>query len=115
MNSRSLAENVRAYRDRKSKATGAHPQFKPWKGDQLLHTMRQAARTYLLERSHEQLLEDYRRLNLELEQRVRQRTQELEAAHARIPGPRGSRCAGRSGPPCVRSAPRRAADALRPP
>src|SRR4029079_947145 len=34
-----------------------HYLFKPWKADQLLHTMRQAARTYLLERSHTQLLE----------------------------------------------------------
>jgi diguanylate cyclase (GGDEF)-like protein len=61
-----------------------HYLFKPWKADQLLHTMRQAARTYLLERSHAQLLEELRRLNLELEQRVRQRTQELEEANRQL-------------------------------
>ncbi len=61
-----------------------HYLFKPWKADQMLHTLRQAARTHLLERSHEQLLEDYRRLNLELEHRVRQRTQELEEANRQL-------------------------------
>lgn len=58
-----------------------HYLFKPWRTDQLLHTMRQAARTYLLERSHEQHLESARRLNLELEQRVQERTRELAEAN----------------------------------
>jgi len=61
-----------------------HYLFKPWKADQLLHTMRQAARTYLLERSHAQLLEELRRLNLELEQRVTVRTGELEEANRQL-------------------------------
>lgn len=58
--------------------------FKPFKPDQLLHTLRQAARTYVLERSHGQLLEELRRLNLELEQRVRARTAELEVANRKL-------------------------------
>jgi diguanylate cyclase (GGDEF)-like protein len=43
-----------------------------------VETLQSAARTYLLERSHEQLLEELRQLNLELERRVAQRTRELE-------------------------------------
>jgi diguanylate cyclase (GGDEF)-like protein len=61
-----------------------HYLFKPWKADQLVHTMRQAARSYLLERSNVQLLEELRRLNLELEQRVQQRTAELEDANRQL-------------------------------
>jgi len=61
-----------------------HYLFKPWKADQLLHTMRQAARTYLLERSHAQLLDELRRFNMELEQRVNQRTMELEEANRQL-------------------------------
>src|SRR5947209_1363138 len=61
-----------------------HYLFKPWKADQLLHTMRQAARTYLLERSHAQLLDELRRFNMELEQRVNQRTIELEEANRQL-------------------------------
>jgi diguanylate cyclase (GGDEF)-like protein len=57
---------------------------KPWKSEQLLHTVRQAARTFLLERSVAQHQEDLRRLNLELEQRVKQRTQELEDANRQL-------------------------------
>lgn len=55
--------------------------FKPWKPEQLLHTLRQAARNSLLERSHEQLLQELRRFNLELERKVHQRTLELEEAN----------------------------------
>ena len=58
--------------------------FKPWRPEQLLQTLRNAARTFLLERSHEQLLEELRRLNLELEQRVQDRTRELEAANRQL-------------------------------
>lgn len=61
-----------------------HYLFKPWKADQLLHTMRQAGRTYLLEKSHAQLLQELRHLNMELEQRVTQRTQELEEANRQL-------------------------------
>jgi diguanylate cyclase (GGDEF)-like protein len=52
--------------------------FKPWRADELQQILRNAARSFLLERSHEQLHEELRRLNLELEERVRKRTQELE-------------------------------------
>jgi diguanylate cyclase (GGDEF)-like protein len=55
--------------------------FKPWRAEELLETLKGAARTFLLERSHEQLLEELRRLNVELEQRVQQRTRELEEAN----------------------------------
>jgi diguanylate cyclase (GGDEF)-like protein len=58
--------------------------FKPWKADQLLYTLQHAARTHRLERSHEQLLDELRRLNLELEQRVHQRTRELEDANRQL-------------------------------
>jgi diguanylate cyclase (GGDEF)-like protein len=59
--------------------------IKPWRPEELLDTIRSAARTFLLERSHEQMLqemlrlnEELRRLNSELESRVRDRTLALE-------------------------------------
>lgn len=55
--------------------------FKPWRSEELLETLANAARTFLLERSHEQLLEELRQLNQELENRVAQRTRELEEAN----------------------------------
>jgi diguanylate cyclase (GGDEF)-like protein len=55
--------------------------FKPWRTEELLETLHNAARTFLLERSHEQLLEELRQLNQELENRVTQRTRELEEAN----------------------------------
>jgi diguanylate cyclase (GGDEF)-like protein len=55
--------------------------FKPWHTDELKQILHQAARTFLLERSHELLLEELRQLNLQLEQRVIQRTKELEEAN----------------------------------
>lgn len=54
--------------------------LKPWRSEDLLQTLRAASRALLLERSHEQLLDELRRLNLDLEQRVADRTRELEAA-----------------------------------
>lgn len=58
--------------------------LKPWRSEDLLQTLRAAARAILLERSHEQLLDELRKLNLELEQRVADRTRELEAALAQL-------------------------------
>jgi diguanylate cyclase len=59
--------------------------FKPWRTDELIDVLRGAGRSFLLERSHEQLLmelqtvnEQLRSLNQELEQRVANRTRELE-------------------------------------
>ncbi|HEY2784771.1 MAG TPA: diguanylate cyclase [Fimbriiglobus sp.] len=52
--------------------------LKPWRNEDLLDTLRLAARGLLLERSHEQLLTEYRRLTEELERRVQDRTRELE-------------------------------------
>jgi diguanylate cyclase len=61
---------------------------KPWQADDLLETLRTASRTFLLERSHEQLLDELRevndelrRLNTELEQRVMERTHALKDAN----------------------------------
>jgi diguanylate cyclase (GGDEF)-like protein len=55
--------------------------FKPWRAEELLDTLQSAARSFLLERSHERLLQELRQLNLELENRVAQRTRELEEAN----------------------------------
>jgi diguanylate cyclase (GGDEF)-like protein len=55
--------------------------FKPWRAAELLQILKNAAKTFALERSHEQLLDELRRLNQDLEARVQQRTQELEAAN----------------------------------
>jgi diguanylate cyclase (GGDEF)-like protein len=54
--------------------------LKPWRSEDLLQTLRTISRALLLERSHEQLLDELRRLNLELEQRVHTRTLELAQA-----------------------------------
>jgi diguanylate cyclase (GGDEF)-like protein len=54
--------------------------FKPWRTDELLETLRSASHTFLLERSHERLLEELRKMNLELENRVQERTKQLEEA-----------------------------------
>jgi diguanylate cyclase (GGDEF)-like protein len=58
--------------------------LKPWRGEDLLQSLRAAARTLLLERSHEQLLDELRKLNLELENRVADRTRALEVALAQL-------------------------------
>jgi diguanylate cyclase (GGDEF)-like protein len=58
--------------------------FKPWRAGELLQILRGAARTFTLERSHEQLLEELRQLNLSLEERVQQRTRELEDANHQL-------------------------------
>lgn len=53
--------------------------LKPWKAEDLLANLRAVSRPVLLERSHEQLLEDYRKLTDDLERRVKERTEQLEA------------------------------------
>jgi diguanylate cyclase (GGDEF)-like protein len=58
--------------------------FKPWRASELLQILRAAAKTYLLERSHEQLLEELRGLNVGLEERVRERTRQLEEANRQL-------------------------------
>lgn len=62
--------------------------MKPWQIDNLLEALRTAAKTFLLERSHEQLLGELRTLNdklrdmnVELEHRVAERTKALEEAY----------------------------------
>jgi diguanylate cyclase (GGDEF)-like protein len=57
---------------------------KPWRTPELLQVLRSASRAFLLERSHDQLLEQLRQLNLELEQRVQLRTRELEESNHQL-------------------------------
>jgi diguanylate cyclase len=61
---------------------------KPWRAEELLDTLRNAGRTFVLERSHEQLLDELRLvndelrgLNKDLEKRVQDRTRALEEAN----------------------------------
>ena len=58
--------------------------FKPWRPEQLVNLVRNTARTFLLERSHENLLDELRKLNLELEERVADRTRELEHTNRQL-------------------------------
>jgi diguanylate cyclase (GGDEF)-like protein len=58
--------------------------FKPWRADELLQVLRNACRTFQLEQSHSQLLEELRSLNSDLEKRVQQRTRELEEANHQL-------------------------------
>jgi diguanylate cyclase (GGDEF)-like protein len=58
--------------------------FKPFRNQELLQILRSAAHSFQLERSHEHLLEELRRLNSELEQRVRKRTRELEETNHQL-------------------------------
>ncbi|MBI3822169.1 MAG: diguanylate cyclase, partial [Planctomycetes bacterium] len=62
--------------------------LKPWNTDNLLDVLRTAGKTFILERSHEQLLDELRLLNeklhemnLDLENRVADRTKALEEAY----------------------------------
>src|SRR5262245_23190653 len=58
-----------------------HYLLKPWRTEELLQVLRNAADKYHLERNREQLLEELRRLNAELEERVTARTVELQEAN----------------------------------
>jgi diguanylate cyclase (GGDEF)-like protein len=58
--------------------------FKPWRADELLQIMREAARACNLERENEQLVRELCQLNGELEQRVHKRTQELQEANQEL-------------------------------
>lgn len=62
--------------------------LKPWQADNLQETLQIAAKTFILERSHEQLLDELRQLNdklremnVDLENRVAERTKALEEAN----------------------------------
>lgn len=54
---------------------------KPWNRDDLLEMLRESSRTCLLQKSHDDLLEQLQRLNGELEERVAQRTRQLQEAN----------------------------------
>ena len=67
--------------------------FKPWRTEELLETLHSAARTFVLERSHEQLLQELQKKNeqlqnltQELEQRVAERTQQLDLRKQELEG-----------------------------
>ncbi len=58
--------------------------FKPFYPHQIISLLRNASRMFLLERSHEQLLDDLFRLNRDLEERVAQRTHDLEVSNKQL-------------------------------
>lgn len=55
--------------------------LKPWRTEELLQILRNAAEKVILEHNQDQLLAELRQLNQELEERVTQRTMELEQAN----------------------------------
>jgi diguanylate cyclase (GGDEF)-like protein len=55
--------------------------LKPWRTEDLLQIMRNAADKFRLERNRDQLLEELHRWNQELERRVEERTRELKEAN----------------------------------
>jgi len=58
--------------------------LKPWRAEDLRQSLLNIGRTLLLERSHEQLLDELRHLNADLEARVAERTRELEHALSQV-------------------------------
>ena len=58
--------------------------LKPWRAEDLRQSLLTIGRALLLERSHEQLLDELRHLNADLEARVAERTRELEQALAQV-------------------------------
>ncbi len=55
--------------------------LKPWQSEVLLEVVRDACKRFTFERSYEQLLDQYRQLNQDLELRVAERTKALEEAY----------------------------------
>ena len=58
-----------------------HYLLKPWRPEDVLHILRNAADKFTLERKRERYLDELRELNQELENRVMERTRELEEAN----------------------------------
>jgi diguanylate cyclase len=58
--------------------------LKPWRTEDLLQILRNAAEKFELERSNDRLLVELRTLNRELEKRVVERTRELQEANAQL-------------------------------
>jgi diguanylate cyclase (GGDEF)-like protein len=58
--------------------------LKPWRIEELLHILRNAAEKFQLERRQESLLEELRQHKMMLEQRVAERTRELEEANNQL-------------------------------
>jgi diguanylate cyclase (GGDEF)-like protein len=61
-----------------------HYLLKPWRPEELLQVLRNAAEKRLLERSRDQLLEQLRQLNSQLELRVLERTRALQEANQQL-------------------------------
>src|SRR5262245_53404510 len=55
--------------------------LKPWRTEELLQVLRNAAEKFHLERGRDHLLQELRDLNEDLERRVTERTRELEEAN----------------------------------
>ncbi len=58
--------------------------LKPWRIEELLQILRNAAEKFQLERRQETLLDELTRLNEDLERRVTERTRELEESHQKL-------------------------------
>lgn len=61
-----------------------HYLAKPFRADETLHVLRNAAEKFMLERERDQMLAELQRSNRELEARVAERTRELEKAYSEL-------------------------------